>query len=262
MSIWSFGYGPFLPWSPIRPGYAEITAPRVRVIYPEGMELPDALRSPDALLEEAERFHRLRATHTIRVFICPDWWTAYKVLPRLARPGVGAITLSTGTNIYVLPTVAERGKDPVEFVRHELSHAVLHQNQSLLSAIRIVEVRWLAEGIAVWFGRQKAYLTNEEFLRAAPERDLAAYIDPDLHARLSGPFDIRFGYVCWRRFNEFLESRAPDRYWNFVHAAIAEPRQWRAIFAQHFHEPFGEAISAFAQQVRRESAALPPVPAR
>lgn len=220
--------------------------------------MAEALRAPDALLEEAERFHRLRAGRHITVFICPDWSTAYRVLPKLARRGIGAITLSTGNAIYLLPTIAERGLDPVEFVRHELSHAVLHQNQGLLDAVRIVEVQWLAEGLAVWFGRQRAYISDQEFRRLAPSRDLAAYIDPALRERLSGPFDIRFGYVCWKHFNEFLESRDPDRYWGYVHAAIHDPRQWRALFEQHFQQSFESAISAFAEQAYHDASETSP----
>jgi len=249
LTIWSFGYGPLLPWSPVQPGFGSIHGARVTVVYPEGVPLADALRAPDSLLEEAERFHRLRAGRRITVFIAPDWWTAYRVLPKLARRGVGAITLATGHAIYLLPTVAERGLDPVEFVRHEMSHAVLHQNQSLLSAVRIVEVQWLAEGLAVWFGRQRAYISDEEFLRLAPRRDLAAYIDPALRARLAEPFDIGFAYVCWKRFNIFLEGRDRERYWAFVHEVITEPRQWRALFERHFGEPLEAAVNAFARQV-------------
>jgi hypothetical protein len=250
LTIWSFGYGPLLPWSPARPGFAVIAGARVTVVYPESLVLADALRAPDSLLEEAERFHRLRAGRHITVFMCPDWPTAYRVLPRLARHGVGAITLATGHAIYLLPTIAERGLDPVEFVRHELSHAVLHQNQGLLDAIRIVEVQWLAEGLAVWFGRQRAYISDEEFLRMAPSRDLAAYIDPALRDRLAGPFDMRFAYVCWKHFNIFLEARDPHRYWAFVHATIQQPQQWRSLFEQHFQRTFENAINAFAQQER------------
>ena len=262
LTIWSFGYGPLLPWSPAKPGFATVTGTRVTVIYPESLQLNDELRAPDMLLEEADRFHRLHAGRHITVFICPDWSTAYRVLPRLARRGIGAITLATGNAIYLLPTIAERGLDPVEFVRHELSHAVLHQNQGLLDAVRFVEVQWLAEGLAVWFGRQRAYITDEEFRRLAPSRDLAAYIDPALRDRLPGPFDIRFGYVCWKHFNAFLEARDPDRYWGYVHAATQDPRQWRRLFDQHFQQSFESAISAFAQQAPRDaSAAVPILPA-
>jgi hypothetical protein len=257
LTIWSFGYGPLLPWSPARPGFDAIVGERVTVVYPEATILPEALRAPDKLLEEAEGFHRLRAGGHITIFLCPDWPTAFRVLPRLARRGIGAITLATGHTIYLLPTVAERGLDAVEFVRHELSHAVIHQNQGLLDATRIVEVQWLAEGLAVWFGRQKAYITDAEFLRLAPSKDLAAYVDPALRDRLSEPFDVRFGYVCWKHFNAFLERRDPERYWGYVHATIQEPRRWRFLFEHHFQQSFGSAINAFALQVQPEAASVP-----
>lgn len=265
--VWSLGYGPLLPWSPVRPGFQELAGERMTIIYPETMALPEELRDPNALVKQAEAFHHLSAPGKIRATILPDWSTAYRVLPRFARRGIGGITLATGTAIYILPTVAERRQDPVEYVRHELSHAVIHQNHTMLDALRIVEVQWLAEGMAVWFGRQKAYITDEEFRRSAPARDLAAYIDPAQRERLPGPFDMRFAYICWRHFNQFLEARDANTYWHFVHATVKDPPAWRRIFEAHFHEPFEAAISAFAAQVRREaptaspgSAALPSEP--
>ena len=255
-TVWSLGYGPLMPWSPFRAGFREVSGRRVTLVYPEGWAVPRELREPDRLLEEAERFHRLRAGRAVTVTVLRDWGTAYRVLPRLARKGIGAITLATGTAIYVLPTVEERGRDPVEFVRHELSHAVLHQNQGLLEAMRIVEVQWLAEGIAVWFGRQKAYGSDEEFVQQAGRRDLRAYLDPALRERLGEPFDIRFGYLCWKRFNLYLEGQDAGRYWGYVHATIARPREWRELFAQRFGRSFESAVSAFAQQMEQESGAL------
>jgi hypothetical protein len=236
-------------------GFGEVSGKRVTVVYPEGWEVPAELREPDRLLEEAERFHRLRASRAVRITVIPDWGAAYRVVPRLAKRGIGAITLATGTAIYVLPTVKERGRDPVEFVRHELSHAVVHQNQGLVEAVRIVEVQWLAEGMAVWFGRQKAYVSDEEFERQAGRRDLQAYMDPALRERLGDPFDIRFGYVCWKRFNMYLEGEDADRYWGYVHTAIARPREWRELFEQRFGRSFESAVSAFARQWERESEA-------
>lgn len=258
LAIWSFGYGPLLPWSPVHPGFASIDGERVTVLYPKSLPLPGALRQPDLLLAEAERFHRLQAGGTVTIVQLPDWSAAYRILPRLARRGIGAVTLATGRTIYLLPTIWDRQLDPMEFVRHELSHAVIHQNQSLVNARRIVDVQWLAEGVAVWFGRQRAYISEEDFLRLAPSKDLAAYIDPLQRARIGEPFDMRFAYVCWSRFNQFLASQDETRYWGFVHAAVQDPREWRARFQQHQGRTFEQAISAFAQQTAKESASLPP----
>ncbi len=261
LAMWSLGYGPLLPWSPVRPGYNELRGKRVCIVYPENASLPDALRNPDALLDEAERFHRLSAPDYVTAVLLPDWPTAHRVLPRLARRGIGAITLATGRTIYVLPTIAERQLDPVEFVRHELSHAVLHQNQTLLDATRIVEVQWLAEGIAVWFGNQRAYVSEVEFLNRVRTQDLEAYVDPALRERLGKPFDMRFGYVCWRHFNEYLAALDEERYWRFVHAVVKQPRAWRALFQEHFQQSLQQAVNAFAQQVRKEGPASPTEPA-
>ena len=47
------------------------------------------------------------------------------------------------------------------------------------------------------------------------ENRLAA-LDDLRFGRLGEPFNIRCGYVCWKHFNMYLESRDPERYWAFV----------------------------------------------
>lgn len=114
-------------------------------------------------------------------------------------------------------------------MRVQISHATIHQNQSLLNAYRFGEVPWLAEGIAVSYGQQKAYYTRDEFLkRVWRERDLALFLDP---AR--------------RGFNEFLMARDRAAYQRYLLTVMQDPRKWREMFAPEFGMTFDEAIVQF-----------------
>src|SRR5262249_54940617 len=70
---------------------------------------------------------------------------------RFATPFLGrplAVTIPTGTVIFVTPKAAAFRADIGELLRHELSHAVLKQNRSLVSVLRMRNQPWVSEGVA------------------------------------------------------------------------------------------------------------------
>jgi hypothetical protein len=242
-----FPYGPLFPWSPVKPGYDHLALARADVYYPVGTQLDPAYRRLDEYIGASETYHRLKAPKRICVVACNAWTSFVRFLPQYrGSRGVGAVTLATGTVIYVSPRLMERGLDVGEFLRHELSHATINQNQTLTAAYRFGDAQWLCEGIAVAFGDQKAYYTREQFLtRARGEKDLRAAIDP---LRRKEAFEIRYAYQAWRYFNEFLMARDRAAYQRYLLAVMEDPRKWREAFAPAFGIRFEEAIELF--QVR------------
>jgi hypothetical protein len=245
-----FPYGPLFPWSPVKPGYDHVALARADVYYPAGTQLDPAYRRLDEYIAASEAYHRLKAPKRICVVACNDWGAFGRFLPQhRGSRGVGAVTLATGTVIYVSPRLAERGLDAGEFLRHEISHATINQNQSLTAAYRFSDAMWLCEGIAVAFGNQKAYYSRTEFLaRARREKDLPQFIDPARRTEVQGIFDMRYAYQAWRYFNEFLMARDRAAYQRYLLAVMEDPRKWREQFAPALGIRFEEAIELF--QVR------------
>ena len=243
-----FPYGPLFPWSPVKPGYEHLALARADIYYPKGSALDPSYRKVDEYIGESESFHGLRAPKRICVVACNDWGAFARFLPQhRGSHAVGAVTLATGTAIYVSPRIAERGLDAGEFLRHEISHATIHQNQSLLAAFHFGAVQWLAEGIAVSFGRQRGYYTREEFLaRARREKDVALFLDPARRGEGRGEFEMRYAYAVWRYFNEFLMARDRDAYQRYLHAAMTDPKAWRERFAPELGVRFEDAMAQFA----------------
>jgi hypothetical protein len=116
--------GPLFPWSPVKPGYTHFTLHRADIYYPSGTTLEDAYQQVDNFIAEAETFHRLKMPERITV-IAPRTWTDFHLQAPWQRGPVGALTLQTGTVIFVTPKIAEKRFDTAEYLRHELSHAII-----------------------------------------------------------------------------------------------------------------------------------------
>lgn len=247
---WALPYGPLFPWSPWKPGYERLALRRADVYYPAGTELPGAYREIDRYIVESEAFHRYSLPSRIRVIRCRDWGAVRRFLPQLGGARVGAAVLATGTVLYVSPILDEKGLDHAEFLRHELSHATLHQHQGLIQAYRVREAQPLFEGLAVSFGRQRAYVTTEAFVDHARAHDLDGILDTRLRPPgASG--SMRLNYQVWRFFLEWLiDTRGRDAFQGLLDRAMRDPGRYPVFFAEVYGEDLSVAIRSFAADIR------------
>jgi hypothetical protein len=249
----AFPFGPLFPWSPWKPGYREVHLDRTDVVFAEGTALDPVYREIDRYVAEAEVFHRLAAPRRLTLVACRDWADFERFMPHLRGRVHAAVAIVTGTVIYVTPKTAERGLDVGEFLRHEISHAVLHQNQSVWAASRIGKIEWLTEGLAVSYGRQKAFFSREEFLRRANEVPLLPVIDPDRRGE-AVPWNMRFAYPTWRYFTEYLRAKHGDvRFDAYLRRCLATPGDWREHFSPVFGVEFAAAVEAYQRELRAKS---------
>ncbi len=247
--LMTFPYGPLFPWSPVKPGFEHLALERADVYYRTGTTLDPGYRRLDEYIAASERFHHMTAPRRLCVVACSDWADFHRFLPQHRGNGVGAVTLATGTIIYVSPRLAERKLDTGEFLRHEISHATLNQNQSLWNAYRIANVPWLLEGLAVANGDQKSYYTDAEFFGRIGREDVGPFLDPARRGEAGPEFDIRYAYVAWRKFNEFLmAAKGRDRYQSYLQAVLRDPGSWRAAFSAAFGVTFDGAVAEFQAQ--------------
>jgi hypothetical protein len=239
----AFLVGPLFPWSPVKPGYTHFTLHRADIYYPTGTTLGEAYRQMDTFIEEAEVFHELKIPYRITV-IAPRTWTDFHLQAPWQRGPVGALTLQTGTVIFITPKIAEKHFDTAEYLRHELSHAILDQNMTLWRGHQMNHQPWLFEGLAVDFGRQKSYLTEEEFVARAQTEPLAPAFD-------GNNSDMRFNYIAWRDFVEYMmKTRGRARFQDYLLRAMEQPDQARAVFPEFFKVSFDEAVREFQGKVR------------
>jgi hypothetical protein len=239
----AFLAGPLFPWSPGKPGYTHFVLHRADVYYPTGTTLEPAYLQLDSFIDEAEVFHQLKMVDRVKV-IAPRTWTNFHLQAPWQRGPVGAITLQTGTVIFITPKLAEKHFDTAEFLRHELSHAILDQNMTLWRGHKMNQQPWLFEGLAVDFGRQKAYLTEDEFIARAQTEPLQPAFD-------GGNPDMRFNYVAWCYFLEYLiRTHGRARFQDYLLQVMEDPDQARALFPEFFKISFEGAVSEFQAKLR------------
>jgi len=249
----AFPYGPLFPWSPVHPGYNTLRFDRADVIHPSGTELPDAYRHVDEYIARSERFHRLPVKSRLTVVLCGNWSDVRRFVLHPRAMLLAGATLPMGTIVYITPKVQEKNLDAGEFLRHEISHATLQQNQTLFAAVRMVRQEWFAEGLAVSFGEQKAFVTPEEFIAVARAQDLGPIIDPAQRRLAPQPYNMRLGYQAWRYFLEYLiDTRGRDRFQQYLTAYMARPTEYRQLFAEAYGVSLPDAIKRFENGIRAD----------
>jgi hypothetical protein len=240
----AFCAGPLFPWSPVKPGYTRFRLHRADIYYPTGSTLDASYQLLDTFIEEAETFHRLKMPDRIAVIVPRSWTDFHLQAPWQRGNAIGALTLQTGTVIWITPKIAEKHFDTAEFLRHELSHAILDQNITLWRGRKFNHQPWLYEGLAVDFGRQKAYLTEDEFLARAQTEPLAPAFN-------GGNPDMRFNYIAWRSFIDYVISyRGRDRFQDYLLRVMQDPDQARELFPEFFKISFDDAVKEFQARVR------------
>ena len=247
----AFPFGPLFPWSPLKPGYRSVVSNRAEAWYPRDAATPASFAHLDEDIAGVEAFLNLRVPKRITFIVARDWSDFRRFVPQMALSrGIGAVTLPTGTVIVVSPRVNERGFDLGEFLRHEITHAAMHQNQSLWQAMMSPRREpWFCEGLSVSYGRQKAFLTRDQFLeKVRGGEDLRRAIDRTADAP---GHDIRFDYLAWRYFNEYLRERHGEaRFHEFLLAFLGDHAASRAAFARVYSMRFEDAIAEYQGNLR------------
>jgi hypothetical protein len=235
----AFLVGPLFPWSPIKPGYAHFILHRADIYYPSGTTLDESYKQVDSFIEQAEIFHRLKMPDRLTVIKSRSWSDFHMQAPWQRGTAIAGLTLQTGTVIWITPKVGEKKLDPAEFLRHELSHAILDQNTTLWRGHKLNSQPWFYEGLAVDFGRQKAYLTEQEFIARVQTEPLAPVFN-------GNDTDMRFNYVAWRYFIEYLiKTRGRDKFQDYLLRVMQDPDQARALFPECLGISFDDALRQF-----------------
>lgn len=248
--LWSLPYGPLFPWSPVRPGYDHLTLARADVYWPRGKPLDAAYKNVDHLIEETERNHGFAIRDRLTVVECADWPDFFRFSPTTRSKAIAAVTLGTGTIIYVTPKVTERGFGTSEFLLHELSHACLYQQSPLWRAVKMDKWAWMFEGMAVLNGRQKAYLNAAEFAAQAQHAQFAKVIGPAI-SEMPEPLNMRFNYVAWRYFLEYMrKTRGEERFRGLLKSFLDAPDEIQNEFQRVFAISIADASVEFQIEVR------------
>src|SRR5262245_26752452 len=246
---YAFLAGPLFAWSPIKPGYDVVRLERADVYFGTGVTPDPILRNVDQFIRDTEQFHQMQLPRRMTIIVCRSWSDFHRFLPTVPGESVGAATPEFGTVTYLTPKIQEMKFDPAEFIRHELSHAVLEQNSTLWNSLRFKQSPWFLEGLAVLAADQKAYGTWEDFENRPAERKIEPlfsrqpYQTPD--------FDIRFAYLAWRYFLEWsVETRGRPALQQYIQGFMQRPQEAEQLFRETYGEDLLTAVRSFEKAVR------------
>jgi len=246
---YAFLFGPLFPWSPVKPGYERLRLVRADVYFGVGSSLDPAYGLVDQAIEITERFHQLDLRHRMTIIVCRDWADFHRFLPIVRGDGMGAATPEYGTVIFVTPKVQQMKFDINEFIRHELSHAVLDQSSNLWKSLQFKKAPWLFEGVAVLAARQNAYGTWDDFFIRVRTESLAPLFSRDTWKARG--FDIRFAYSGWRYFLQWtIEIRGRPLFQKLLLGFMDHPAEAEQVFRDVYGEDLSIAVSQFDATVR------------
>ena len=248
----AFPWGPPFAWSPVHPGYRQMQFSRANVLYPNGAVLDPAYRKVDRYVAEAETFHDVKWMKKVTIVVCRNWADCDRfATPFLGRPL--AVTIPTGTVIFVTPKAVDFRADIAELLRHELSHAVLKQDRSLLNILRMRKQPWVVEGVAGLVpemmttapGRQPIILPEAGFLSRAKNEELWPYFADAVQK------NWRFSYTAYIYFwNRQIERSGKATFLGFERACFSDPQACRSIFFDVYGMDLRTAVDDFQAEVR------------
>jgi hypothetical protein len=249
----AFPYGPLFAWSPLHPGYRQVQFSRADVLYPDSAVLDPTYREIDHYVATAERFHELKCSKRIKVVVCRNWNDCLRfAAPFLMGQRPLAVTVATGTAIFVTPNAAGWA-DIGGLLRHELSHAVLNQNRSLISVLRMLRQPWVSEGVAgvvaamgaTTPGRNLVSLPEVEFLSRASTKDLWPCFAG------GSQNDWRFSYTAWIYFwDRQIERSGKPTFLRFERKCFSDPNVCQTTFADVYGTDLLSTVDQFQSEVR------------
>ena len=249
----AFPYGPLFAWSPLHPGYVELRFNRANVVYPADRAVDPAYRDVDRDVALAESFHNLKCSKKITVVVCGSWGDCLRfAAPFLLGQRPVGVTALTGTVIYLTPYIFGTW-DAGGVLRHELSHATLNQNRSLLSVWRTLKQPWFSEGVAGVTaamgdpapGKMLVALPAKDFLTRASQEDLWPCFE------VAPQKDWRFSYTAWEFFwDRQIEWRGKETFLRFDSACTQDAGNCRARFADVYRMDLRSAVEAYQNDLR------------
>ena len=147
---YAFLFGKLFPYSPVILGFEKHELPQ-SIVYSQDKSPMDDYGRINDLITSVEGFHELDYLRKPRIFLFSDSISYIRHTPSKAR-----FCAFYNGRVFASPWAleeAQAGRISLEiYLRHELSHALLHQHSGLLRAHKYP--KWLAEGIAMFSADQ------------------------------------------------------------------------------------------------------------
>jgi hypothetical protein len=237
-------WGPLFPWSPVKPGYKKIRSSGATLFIKDFEDEEVVFRLDEILLEE-EAFHALNFHKKFKVIVLGTESNMKRYLPWIKGTGY-SVKLGSVNVIYIGATARNSPYGIEVFLKHEISHLLIHQNTpSARKNMELLRQGWLTEGIATFFGGPHYYERND-FVELWKGRGLTFDRLYEANPHEMDSSIIRLKYSYYRFFIEFLiNTYGITELQYYLKCYIEEPERYELIFSEVYHEDLDHILQKF-----------------
>ena len=237
-------WGPLFPWNPLKFGFKKIESPKATV-YITDFNGENVVYKLDEILQEGEKFHGMGFKEKFKIIILGKESNMKRYLPWMKGSGY-SVKLGFLNVIYIGANARNSQYGIGVFLKHEISHLLIHQNTSSSgNNLEILKQGWLAEGVATYFGGPHYYEKNE-FIELWTENGLTfdnLYEENPLEMDRS---IFRLKYTYYRFFIEFLiETYGIEKFQAYLKSYINNPKSYKIIFPEVYNEELNEILRKY-----------------
>ncbi len=237
-------WGPLFPWNPMKFGFKKIESSKATVYINEFND-EGVVYKLDEILKEEEEFHGMRFNEKIKIIILGKESNMKRFLPWMRGSGY-SVKLGFINVIYIGANARKSQYGMGVFLKHEISHLLIHQNTSSSSNnLEIQKQGWLSEGVATYFGGPH-YFEKNQFIELWKDKGMAfdsLYEENPLE--MDGTV-IRLKYTYYRFFIEFLiETYGSEKFQAYLKNYMNDPKSYKTIFPEVYNEDLNEILRKF-----------------
>lgn len=252
-----FLFGPLFPWSPVKPGYQKYAFDTYSVVYPHDFYIPNYHADLNLFIEEIEATLQLPQKKRISV-IYAKRADLQRFVPWLKTDGLGGIVLLTGDVVYInYEKISEMGTSQEEYLKHELVHALHHQNFPIPKSHQAAKITYMSEGIPFYFGGPYFYAGDEWVyrlskteLQASPSGDqpFTAESFQNLDTKIGEQYKV--SHMLYGKFIGYLiTTYGQEKFNDFNQDFHSNPTNHRQLFDQHFGEKLEVVVEKFVTEI-------------
>ena len=239
-------WGPLFPWNSVKPGYKKIKSSKATIFISGFDKDRDRVAyNLDKIIREEEVFHGLEFKKNFRIIILGKESNMKRYLPWIKGSGY-SVSLGFLNTIYIGPNARISPFGTEVFLKHEMSHLLIHQNTSSgRNNMEMLRQGWLTEGLASYFGGPH-YYDKEHFVELWTKKGLqfnSLYMgNPHEMDRNT----IRLKYTYYRFLIEFLiETYGLDKLQSYVKNYSENPENYEEIFLGIYNNHLNDLLRDF-----------------
>ncbi|MFC1622714.1 peptidase MA family metallohydrolase [Patescibacteria group bacterium] len=245
-------WGPLFPWNPLKIGYQKIQSEKCDLYIKDISSKDEIVYEIDKIIEEEEAWHDLKYKKKIKIIILDENSNMKRYLPWLKGGGY-AVSMGFMNLVYIGSDIRKSKYGLEPYIKHELSHLLLHQNMSQnKDAFEMKKQGWLKEGIATHFGGPSFYQI-EEFVSVCEEKglDFSSLNEVDIWDVPVQDKKIRYSY--YQYFIQFLvKEYGLDKMQIYLKKYLNNPIDYKNIFIEVYDENLNSILDKFNNYIKNK----------